>query len=293
MDNLKPILTDIEAHFGQNITHWQALRGGEICHALEIHLANSAHYFLKYTDTPLENQFFSESYGLEVLRTAKIITIPEVILCKDNFLLLELLPKEKPKANFWRDFGSKLAKLHSLPPNLFDQQVASDAVGFPIDNYCGTSIQKNTVCNDGHAFFGNMRLLPQAQTAMEQGLLTHSDIRGIESICLRLTELIPEQASALIHGDLWSGNICVDAEGHAALIDPACYWGWPEADIAMTRLFSHFDDNFYNSYCDCKALESGWENRIPIYNLYHLLNHLNMFGDRYKTQVQSIIRRYQ
>ena len=145
---------------------------------------------------------------------------------------------------------------------------------------------------DGHAFFCDYRLLNQARLAYDNGFLESPWIIFIESICERLTELIPTQPASLLHGDLWSGNLLVNEEGLPALIDPAVYYGWREADIAMTFLFGGFPHDFYNSYNEIWSLESDWRKRVPLYNLYHLLNHLNIFGVSYLEQVQSTISRY-
>jgi fructosamine-3-kinase len=114
----------------------------------------------------------------------------------------------------------------------------------------------------------------------------------LDSIATRLDRWIPAQAAVLIHGDLWSGNIHCDNRGQPALIDPACYWGWAEAELAMTTLFGGFAPAFYDAYAAASGLEADWRERASLYNLYHLLNHLLLFGGSYAQSVSAILDRY-
>ncbi len=109
---------------------------------------------------------------------------------------------------------------------------------------------------------------------------------------VQLPELIPEQPASLIHGDLWSGNLISDNGGKPALIDPAVYYGWAEADLAMTELFGRYPEEFFKAYAEINPLEKGYRSRFPLYNIYHLLNHLNLFGKGYLSQIRSILDRY-
>ena len=110
----------------------------------------------------------------------------------------------------------------------------------------------------------------------------------------RIAELLAgaPEAPVLLHGDLWGGNYIVDEAGEACLIDPAAYYGHREADLAMTRLFGGFDRNFYSAYEESAPLAAGHEERLPIYQLYHLLNHFNLFGGGYGAQSRAILQRY-
>ena len=110
----------------------------------------------------------------------------------------------------------------------------------------------------------------------------------------KITDLLAsaDEPPSILHGDLWSGNYMVDDRGEACLIDPAVYYGHREADLAMTRLFGGFDSSFYQAYCEASPLASGHQERLLIYQLYHLLNHLNLFGGSYYDQSMRILRRY-
>jgi fructosamine-3-kinase len=114
----------------------------------------------------------------------------------------------------------------------------------------------------------------------------------VERLAARLRELVPAQSPALLHGDLWHGNVFASAAREPVLIDPAAHWGWPEADIAMTRLFGGFAAEFYAAYREARPLAPGWEQRLPLYNLYHLLNHLNLFGRAWLGRVREVLECY-
>jgi fructosamine-3-kinase len=114
----------------------------------------------------------------------------------------------------------------------------------------------------------------------------------VENLTAQLKDLIPVEPASLLHGDLWSGNAITNSQGGPAIIDPAAHYGWAEAELAMTTLFGAFPNAFYQAYEEVRPLEPGYYARFPLYNLYHLLNHLNIFGRGYLGQVQAILRRF-
>ncbi len=248
--------------------------------------------FVKTHSNPPENFFQSEALGLITLNDllqACTLKVPQVLAATDNCLLLEFLPPASiEQENFWLQLAEGLATIHTQTLSCF---------GFEADNYCGTTRQPNPKVDNGYEFFGEHRLYFQAKLACNKQLLTTRDIADIEALITKLPQLIPKQAPSLLHGDLWSGNIhsCLDATHGAnlpALIDPACYWGWREADIAMSRLFGGVPPMFYEHYQTLLPMETGWQQRMDIYNLYHLLNHLNLFGGSYRQQAMSIVQRF-
>jgi fructosamine-3-kinase len=127
---------------------------------------------------------------------------------------------------------------------------------------------------------------------LRNGYFQSSELRRVERLCSRLAELIPPQPASLLHGDLWCGNVISDRTGSPAIIDPAVHFGWAEAELGMTALFGGFSEAFYRAYEQVRPLAQGWRERLEIYNLYHLLNHLNLFGSGYYDPVLSILRRY-
>ncbi len=228
--------------------------------------------------------FARETEGLEALRAADGgPRVPRAYLHGEKFLLLEDLAPAHRRKGYWLEFGERLAALHRHTNTEF---------GFEHDNYIGSTPQPNPWTPDGYVFFAEHRLGFQVKLARQRGLLSREQAGQVESLARRLPELIAEQPASLIHGDLWSGNAVTDAGGAPALIDPAAHYGWAEAELAMTALFGAFPDTFYRAYEERNPLEQGYKNRFPIYNLYHLLNHLNLFGRSYLSQVLSILRRY-
>lgn len=257
------------------------LGGGSINQVYRITIDDTP-FCLKVNHLAPPNFFLCEKQGLEVLANSGTVKTPEVVDCGTKYLLLEWLQPSNPRVAQFEHLGRQLAALH---------EVRAAKFGFADDNYCGETHQVNTPCHNGYTFFAQHRLLHQVKLAQNKGLLGPKDVELIDSICHRLEHYIPAQPPSLLHGDLWNGNAIFTAEG-PALIDPAAYFGWAEADLAMTKLFGGFSSEFYRSYLETRPLEPGFEERIPIYNLYHLLNHLNLFGSTWFPSVMQVARRF-
>lgn len=257
--------------------------GGCINNGAQLLTSSGATFFLKQNDSAPADMFLREVEGLEALDVDGAPRVPQPFLAGKSFLLMEDLDPVPRSDEYWPDFGRQLAALHEHIGSQF---------GFEHDNYIGRTPQPNPWTEDGHEFFGQHRLLFQARLAHEKELLGAAELRQTRSIAQRLPDLIPEQPASLLHGDLWSGNATTDSDGNPALIDPAVYYGWAEAELAMTTLFGGFPQSFYKAYEEARPLARGRQERLPLYNLYHLLNHLNLFGRSYLSQVQSVLRRY-
>lgn len=268
--------------FGQVVAR-QAVGGGCINHGLRLQTATGASFFLKTNSDAPADMFEKEAQGLAALCREGGPRLPAAYLFDHDFLLLEDLSPASPRPDYWVIFGRQLALLH---------KVISPSFGFEHDNYIGSNPQSNPWTQDGCNFFAEQRLLFQGQLAGRQGYLGAADLRRLERLAARLPELVPAQPASLIHGDLWSGNAISDSNGLPAFIDPAAHYGWAEAELAMTALFGAFPEAFYQAYVEVHPLEKGFRQRYPIYNLYHLLNHLNLFGGGYIGQVQSILYRF-
>ena len=261
----------------------QGVGGGCINNSTCLKTSSGVTYFLKTnTNAPIE-MFDREAEGLDELRIAGGPRVHQPYLYAADFLLLEDLDPGPRRADYWESFGRQMAVLHQKEGPLF---------GFAHDNFIGSTPQPNHWTQDGYTFFSEQRVLYQARLAQRRGLLGQAEVKQVERLITHLPELIPEQPASLIHGDLWTGNAMTDREGNPAIIDPAAHYGWAEADLAMTALFGSFPESFYLAYQEVRPLVSGFWKRSPVYNLYHLLNHLNLFGGGYYEQVTSILSRY-
>jgi fructosamine-3-kinase len=166
--------------------------------------------------------------------------------------------------------------------------------GLDRDGWCGDSAQANTPMEDGWRFFAECRLLPQGRRALHSGRLQATDVAALERLCRDLPARVPAQPASLMHGDLWTGNLHACADGELALLDAgAVHYGWAEADLAMLTLFGEPPAAFFAAYQEAAGIDPGWRKRTALYNVYHLLNHLNLFGGAaYLSGVRSVLRTY-
>ena len=225
----------------------------------------------------------SPSSGKSSIARALQARLPEPYLHGETFLLVEDLAPAARSNNYWPTLGRQLAAMHAhIAPEF----------GFEHDNYIGSTPQPNPRSRDGYEFFGQHRLIYQAELARGRGLLSQTEAQRVARLADRLPELVPEQPASLIHGDLWSGNMIADERGEPAIIDPAAHFGWAEADLAMTALFGAPPAAFYDAYQEVRPMPDGWRRRFSLYNLYHLLNHLNLFGRGYYSQVMRALGQF-
>ena len=226
--------------------------------------------------------FGYEAAGLEELSASGAVSVPRVHVAEKDLLVMSWVVASTPNRTMWESFGEALARMHL---------VTGERFGFHMDGYCGAGVQRNPWEDDGHVFFLRHRIEPQVRSARDSGLLDGEEARRIDSLMDMLERLIPVQPASLVHGDLWQGNVMFSDDG-AVLIDPAAHYGWAEADLAMTRLFGGFDAGFYGSYFETNPVHEKFDERADLYNLYHLLNHLNIFGRGYHSQVMDVVNRF-
>ena len=235
-------------------------------------------WFVKVNDASRADLFAAEADGLRALAQGPL-RVPEVICCgetlEQSFLVLEWLNLGAGAPRDYAKLGEQLAQLHTL---------AGGHHGWRRDNYIGSTPQHNAADASWPRFFGTTRLAPQLALARSNG---HAALcaKG-EKLLQALPRLLGGHAPrpSLLHGDLWGGNAAFLADGAPVIFDPAAYYGDREADLAMTELFGGFPEDFYAAYRAFAPLDSGYRVRKTLYNLYHVLNHANLFGGGYAAQ---------
>jgi fructosamine-3-kinase len=226
--------------------------------------------------------FAMQAHGLALLGASGALRVPVVYAVSEDALVLEDLGSGGPDAAAWERAGHGLAGLHRR---------TSAEFGLDRPGWCGDSEQANTPMPDGCRFFAECRLLPQGRRAFDAGRLGTADVRALERLCGDLPARIPRRPPSLVHGDLWLANLHACADGEFALIDAAAvHFGWAEADLAMLTLFGEPPATLFAAYQAAAGIDAGWRERAPIYNLYHLLNHLNLFGAGYLEGVRAVLR---
>jgi len=282
------VVNRIEDWAGRKIINYKSVAGGSIAKTDQIEFEDGRFCFLK-TGSVSSDTFQKEANGLKELAKTNSIRVPEVFLVDENFLLLEYIEQGRKDHKFFIHFGEQLASLHSRTAFKF---------GFREDNYIGSTPQLNVgKANETENwidFYYNKRLLYQYKLAEQKGLAGNELKNGFLILENRIEEILEgsEEKPTLIHGDLWSGNYLCDKNSNPVLIDPAIYYGHREAELAMTKLFGGFDPIFYDTYSKHKPLPQGYDYRENIYMLYHVLNHLNIFGNSYYGQAVRLVWSY-
>lgn len=281
--------SELESELGQKISSLKSLSGGCISDAFRLTLENNFSLFLKFNSEVKNDMFIKEANGLKEIKKSNTIRVPSVIKATNEFILLEFIEPGKQKKNFFEDFGRMFASMHKF---------SNEHFGFYENNFIGSNEQDNIADdeekNNWVKFYFNKRILFQVELAEKLGNSTSELRESVSALENKMEEIIgsTNDKPSLLHGDLWGGNYMVDENGNACLIDPAVYYGNREADLAMTKLFGGFNSEFYSSYNETFPLADGYEYRENIYKLYHVLNHLNLFGRGYYSQALGLIRYY-
>jgi len=282
------ISSSVKAPF--SIISKRSVSGGSINAAYQL-VGETQQYFVKLNVAGKLAMFEAEASGLQEITESKVIKVPDVICCgiagDQAYIVLEYIDLNARAGsgtkvgNCARALGQQIAALHRLSKPQF---------GWHRDNTIGVTPQINHRERDWVTFWGEHRLGFQLQLAAENGYARTLQING-DKLLTHLPvffENYTPQAS-LLHGDLWSGNYAFNAHGEPIIFDPAIYYGDREADIAMTELFGGFPAEFYLAYNDSYTLDVGYNSRKTLYNLYHILNHLNLFGGGYLAQCESML----
>lgn len=284
MDELNHIANHISLVIGEQFkpTSVRSISGGCINTCLQL-LGNNRS-FLKLNDKSRIDMYNAEAEGLETIVATQTIRAPAPIatgICESKaYLAMEFI--DLRSGSTMRAAGTKLAEMHRATQELF---------GWVRDNTIGTTPQRNNQCEDWCSFWRDNRLSFQLRLAARNGYRGTLQDRG-ELLITFCSALIDHQpCPSLLHGDLWGGNIGFDRNNNPVIFDPAVYYGDRETDIAMTELFGGFSADFYRAYNEIWPLDPGYRTRKIFYNLYHILNHLNLFGGGYGTQAVGMINR--
>ena len=243
-------------------------------------------YFVKLNRAGRRAMFEAEAEGLRAIERTGTVRVP-VALCTGEderhcWLVLEYLDLVPGGPGTMAVLGQRLAALH---------RASAERFGWHRDNTIGATPQPNRWSASWSEFWGTQRLGFQLELADRNGYRGALQRRG-EMLLARLDGLLAhDPAPSLLHGDLWGGNAAATVAGAPVLFDPACYYGDREADLAMTELFGGFAPAFHSAYRDTWPLDAGYAVRRELYNLYHVLNHLNLFGGGYRAQAEGMIER--
>ena len=268
-----------------NLESRRAVSGGSINSAWVISNGKWS-YFVKTNNARRIVMFEAERDGLFEIAASRTIKVPQAICVgadgSQSYIVMEYMDiHSSPDGSTGSSakLGSDLANMH---------RSTSEQYGWYRNNTIGSTPQINTQNSSWIDFYGKHRLAYQYRLAAERGCRT-LEKRG-ELLISKLAEFFTDYfpPASLLHGDLWSGNYAIDAEGIPVIFDPATYYGDREADIAMTELFGGFPQNFYSAYNDIYPLDAGYKTRKTLYNLYHILNHYNLFGGGYSAQAERM-----
>lgn len=244
-------------------------------------------FFVKLNNADNLPMFEAEAAGLQEICRSRTLRVPVPVCWGKNeskaWLVLEYLEMGNISSSGAATMGTRLAAMH---------RVSSEKFGWMRDNTIGATLQINSYSPNWIQFWREQRLGYQLQLARVNGYTGKLQTQG-EQLLGQLEFFFPgtEPVASLLHGDLWSGNYSFDRVGQPVLFDPAVYYGDRETDIAMTELFGGFPANFYAAYREAYPLDPGYSTRKTLYNLYHVLNHLNLFGSGYLRQAEQMTNR--
>lgn len=261
----------------------RGIGGGSINQAYQVTDGDRS-YFLKINQAARFAMFEAEALGLKEIAASNTIRVPRPICWGTAegaaYIVMEYLPLAGSSRDSWYQMGQDLAAMHRVTSPL--------GFGWQQDNTIGETPQKNPWMPDWVTFYVEHRLTYQFQLAQRRGHFPRQK-ELLAAVPTLLSGHDPEPS--LVHGDLWSGNAAVTSAGVPVILDPATYYGDREVDIAMSELFGRFPQAFYEGYNASYPLEAGYELRKTLYNLYHVLNHFNLFGGGYGSQANMMIDR--
>ena len=284
MPNLPNVKRDISLLLETPIIKMQPVGGATFDQAC-IAQSKSDNFFVKFGTTG--SRITAEFEGLQELEKSNTVRVPRPILlgCSEGttYMVTECISFAGPRSDSFEQLGHQMAMLHRF---------VHEKHGWASDNYIGATSQPNSQNKNWLEFFSTNRLSHQLRIAHKNGYCGNVQTLGTRLLD-NLVNLLGSHTPvpSLLHGDLWSGNCSFDAKGNPVIFDPAVYYGDREADIAMTSLFGGFPSDFYHAYLEAWPFPEGHHERSDLYQLYHILNHLNLFGRVYLGQAESMMRR--
>jgi fructosamine-3-kinase len=274
----------LERALGVRVEAVTAVAGGDINDAWRVRLSDGRQIFAKTHEAADPAMFPAEARGLEWLRAAGALRVPEVLAASAGLLALEHIEPGAPRPGFDEELGRGLAELHRF---------GAPSFGLDHDNFIGRLPQPNAPLPSWSELYRERRLEAQLRAASTAGLADAALRRDFERLFARLDDLVgAEEPPARLHGDLWGGNLHVDERGAPTLIDPAVYGGHREIDLAMMRLFGGFSPRVFDAYAERFPLSPGAADRVALYQLYPLMVHVNLFGGGYVGSVRRALARY-
>lgn len=280
---MNTILQQIAGNEDLELLDFRSLSGGDINEVFLLK-STSGNLVVKLNSKDrFPGMFEAEAKGLDLLRLSKSFRIPEIISTAEidahSYLLLKYIETAPSAGLNSLVFAQKLVQLHKTT----DQQF-----GLHHHNYIGSLPQYNHREKTALEFYIAQRLEPQFEMALRGGY----QFRNKDQFYKALDGLIPDEPPSLVHGDLWAGNFLLASNEEPVLIDPAVAYAPREMDIGMMHLFGGFPPALFEQYDDIFPMQEGWRERVPIWQLYYLLVHLNLFGRGYLNQVENIVDRY-
>lgn len=280
------LLQALQTRQGWRVRSAHPLGGGCIHHAHRVE-TDQGRFFVKWNALNQAANFEVEAKGLHLLAGIQALQVPEVVARGSTeahaFLALTFIESRSRAGDFWEQLGRGLARLHRHSWQQF---------GLDYDNYIGALPQQNTPRDEWVAFFIQHRLMKPLQMAYDAGKVHRKLMDQMEQLYPQLPALLPEEAPALIHGDLWGGNLMAGASGEPVMFDPAVYYAHREIELAFMTLFDRQPPAFYEAYEEVYPLQAGWRDRIDLYLLYPLLVHVNLFGEGYLGGIRQTLKRY-
>lgn len=270
-------MKSLNGPLGSSIEATDPVGGGDICRAFRARLGDGRVVFVKTRDGAPADFFRTEADGLRRLGEAGGAPVPEVLAVTDDALALEWIEPGRPTPQAAEDFGRGLAATHAAGAKHF----GGEGTG-----YLGSLRLPNSPAPDWATLYREQRLGAALRIAVDRGRIARGDAKAVEQVLERLEDLAgPVERPALLHGDLWSGNVHWSAAGPAYLIDPACHGGHRETDLAMLALFGcPHRDRIMAAYDEALPLADGWQQRVALHQLHPVVVHAALFGGGYGSQ---------